>query len=158
MASSNSSSSERCNNNSQVEVSMLQWWWIVIALATVAVAIRFVRPGGAATNSLARALVQARATGEVAGLVIAIESSPLATRATLWDQTIGSLWGEYAREAATQLILEAAQRSDAAIVQYWMRRVIEVEPELAEEHFSEEFLAEHFRPEIAAACGRCGCR
>ncbi len=127
--------------------------WVAIGVVVTAAVIL----GSKSKSGLARGLVKARATGEVGGLVAAIEASPVASRATLWDQAIGALWADYAREAATNLIMAGAQRSDADILQYWIQRVMEVEPEIAEAYFSEDFLAEHFRPQVAAGCGRCGC-
>ncbi len=121
-------------------------------VATVAVVL-----SSKSKNGLARSLVRARATGEVGGLVAAIEASPAASRATLWDQAIGALWADYAREAATHLIMAGAQRSDADILQYWIQRVMEVEPEIAHEFFSDDFLTVYFRPQVAAGCGKCGC-
>ena len=133
-------------------IGMVLIWLVIGVIVTAAIILSSKSKGG-----LARSLVKARATGEVGGLVAAIEASPEASRATLWDQAIGALWADYAREAATHLIMAGAQRSEADILQYWIQRVMEVEPELAHEHFSEDFLAEYFRPQVAAGCGRCGC-
>lgn len=128
---------------------------ILLAIGGGAVAVAVVNTK--TKNGLARGLVQARATGDVSGLVAAIQASPESSRPTLWDQAIGALWGEYAREAATSLIMAGAQRSDASILQYWIKQVMEVEPEIAEAYFDEEFLANHYHPQVAASCGRCGC-
>lgn len=134
---------------------MMSLTLILLAIGGVAVAVAVVN--SKTKNGLARGLVQARATGDVSGLVAAIQASPAGSQATLWDQAIGTLWGEYAREAATHLIMAGAQRSDASILQYWIKQVMEVEPEIAEAYFDEEFLANHYRPQVAAGCGRCGC-
>ena len=47
-------------------------------------------------------------------------------------------------------------RSDDEIIQYWIAQIVQVEAEIATEAFSPAFMAEFFRPEVAAQCGRCG--
>lgn len=42
------------------------------------------------------------------------------------------------------------------ILQYWMKQVMEIEPEIAQARFTPGFMAAAWRPEIAAQCGRCG--
>src|SRR5690606_21977740 len=105
---------------------------------------------------LGPALDRAHRTGDIVPLVAVIAATNT-DQATLWHQSINSLWQSYARETAARLIVEAASRTDAPIVQYWVSRVLEVEPEIAEDHFPPEFLAELFRPEVAKSCGPCGC-
>lgn len=108
-------------------------------------------------TELDRALKHARRTGEVDELARMISASASAGQATRWDHAIGSLWRAYARQPATLLVVQAAANSEADIVQYWIGQILQVEPELAQQHFSEEFLAQHFRPDIASRCGRKGC-
>jgi hypothetical protein len=108
-------------------------------------------------TKLGRALKQARKTGEIGELARIIAASPEKGQETRWDHAITTLWQGYAREPATLLVVEAATESNADIVQYWIGQVLQVEPELAQAHFSEEFLAEHFQPEVASKCGRKGC-
>jgi hypothetical protein len=131
---------------------MFNLWWLVFVIAAVVFVLR--RFGA---NGMGKELDRAHRTGELAGLVAVIAASPVHQQPTLWDQAIGSLWNEYARETATRLVMEAAARSDAAIVQFWINKVMEVEPEIAFTFFTEDFLASYFRPEIAAQCGRRGC-
>lgn len=131
---------------------MHELWWIVAALVAVVVTLRLLGPG-----RLRKAMDKARDTGEVAGIVAAIEEAPDKKHPNLWDQSIGTLWREYHREAALALMVAAATRSEAPIIQYWLKQALEVEPKLCQEHFTEEFLAEFFRPGVAAQCGRAGC-
>ena len=132
---------------------MLIWMAIFASLAVVA----FVARSAFRTSGVAAGVSFAQQTGRLDVLIDAIEARPEAEQATQWDQAIGALWRDYAREEAARLVVEAAQRCEADVVQYWIRQVAEVEPEIAQEQFSEEFLAEHFRPEVAARCGRTGC-
>ncbi len=131
---------------------MLEFWWVIAAAIGLVVLFRVLSP-----SRLKAAMNKARKTGEVAGIVAAVEEEPEKKHPNLWDQTIGTLWQEYHREAALALMVAAALRSEAPIVQYWLKRAMEVEPQLAEETFSQEFLADHFRPDVAARCGRTGC-
>jgi hypothetical protein len=129
------------------------WMWVMFGAAAFGV----VAAVGFRGSALSRALKHARKTGEVADLAEVIATSPDKGQATRWDHAINSLWQGYSREAATLLVVEAATRSDADIVQYWIGQILQVEPEFAGQHFSEDFLAEHFEPEVASRCGRKGC-
>lgn len=131
---------------------MWEIWWIALAVVGVLVAIKMLGRG-----KLAEGLKQARTTGEIAGVVAAVEAAPEKKHPNMWDQSIGRLWEEYHREAALDLMVAAARRSEAPIVQFWLKKAMEVEPELADDHFSEDFLEEYFRPAVAARCGRVGC-
>ncbi|MEC9399089.1 MAG: hypothetical protein VX475_15805 [Myxococcota bacterium] len=127
--------------------------WICCAVGAIAlVAVPMARP-----NAKKRALARARATGELGGLIAWVEAKPLVAQADAWDQLLLGLWQRYERELAARVIMEAAPRSDAKIVQHWIAQVLSIEPELAQEIFTQEFLAKHFRPDVAAQCGKCGC-
>jgi hypothetical protein len=132
---------------------MLIWMGIILTVVVLALLAK----SAMRTSGVAAGTAHARKTGELGALVAAIETTPYSEQATQWDQAIGELWQSYAREEATRLVMEAAERSDADIIQYWIRQVLEVEPEIASEHFTQEFLEEHFQPEVAAKCGRTGC-
>ncbi len=129
--------------------------WIYIAFAAVAAiaVLRLFRRGA----DVAAVAAHAAASGDVTLLVEQIEASD-ADPATSWDQAIARLWEAYHRETAARLVVEGARRSQAPVLQYWIQRFLEVEPEIAEEHFTPEFLDRYYRPEVAAKCGRgCGC-
>lgn len=130
----------------------MEIWWIVLAVVGMVVVFRLLGAG-----RLSSALDKARETGEVAGVVAAIEAEPEKKHPNLWDQAIGTLWEEYHREAAMALMIAAGRRTEAPIVQYWIKKAMEVEPEMADEQFTEEFLEEYFRPSVAAKCGRVSC-
>ena len=131
---------------------MSEIWLIVLAVVGLALAWKVLTP-----TRLNSALEQARNTGEVAGIVAAIESAPEKKHPNMWDQSISRLWEEYHREAALDLMVAAARRSEAPVVQFWLKKAMEVEPEMAEQRFSDEFLEKYFRPAVAAKCGRVGC-
>jgi hypothetical protein len=91
-------------------------------------------------------------------LVGFVTSQPAESQASLWDQAIGQLWQRYEREMAAQVIMIAASDNEAKILQYWIKQVLEIEPEIAREQFTPEFMRTSFRPEVASSCGRCGCK
>ncbi len=132
---------------------MLTWMGIILTVVMLALLAKSVMR----TSGVAAGTAHARKTGELGVLISAIETTPYSEQATQWDQAIGELWQAYAREEAARLVMEAAARSDADIIQYWIRQILEVEPEIAAQTFSQEFLEEYFQPEVAAKCGRSGC-
>lgn len=108
-------------------------------------------------SQLESALSEAHSSGELDGVVEAVQAAPADKRPTKWDHAIDQLWQAYNRETAAELVVEAAERSDATILQYWIQQVLEVEPRIADEVFSEEFLADHYDPAVASRCGKSGC-
>ncbi len=131
---------------------MLEFWWVIIAVVGVVLAIRLLGRG-----KMAEAMNKARQTGEVAGVVAVVEAAPEKKHPNMWDQAIGTLWQEYHREAALALMVAAARRSDAPVIQFWLKNAMEVEPELADQQFSDDFLEDYFRSDVASRCGRVSC-
>lgn len=131
---------------------MTQLWPTLLLIALVVSILKWVN-----RSDLDKALKITRANGSIAAIVDAVLKEAKPRQATLWDQAIGTLWREYRRDEAFQLMIAAAERSDAPIVQYWLKNAMDVEPELATRYFTEEFLTHYFQPRVAASCGRCGC-
>ena len=119
----------------------------------VALIVPMVRPRG--IDGLLR---QVRKSGNLRPLALALTAAPEAKRADKIDQTFTRLWNGYERETAARLLVEIAPQCDAMILQYWMRQVLEVEPEIAAEIFTVGFIESYFKPDVAAKCGRCGCK
>ncbi len=128
--------------------------WIGTAIGAVIVA--WVLRSAFSGTSIKAATDLARETGKLDLLIETIEARSEAEQATRWDHAIDSLWNSYAREEAARLTMAAAQRCDSDAIQYWMRQVLEVEPQVASDVFTQEFLDAYFKPEIAAKCGK-GC-
>lgn len=131
---------------------MLEYWWVVFAVMGLVLMVRLF-----SSKKLDQAMDTARETGEVAGIVAVIDAAAPKKQPNMWDQTIGALWQEYHRPAALALMVAAARRSDAPVIQFWLKNAMEVEPELAQEIFSEEFLETYFRADVASRCGRVSC-
>ncbi len=131
---------------------MMDLWWLFMGIAAFVILFQFLGPG-----RLSRGLKEARTSGEIAGLVSAIEEAKQKRHPNMWDQAIARLWEEYQRETAIDVIVAAARRCDAPVIQFWIKKAMEVEPELADEKFSDEFLETYFKPAVAARCGRVSC-
>ncbi len=109
------------------------------------------------SSALEDALARARDTGEVEPVARALASDAEDDQATEWNEVIDDLWQSYHREEAARLVVEAVDYTDATILQYWMREIMQVEPDIANKVFDEDFLEEHFDPEVASRCGSSGC-
>ena len=130
---------------------MTAWLWIALgAIGAVAVGMVMLR-----RPSSRRAMVTAIG-GNLEPLIAQIESTST-DEGTSWDNALSELWRGYHRQTAALLVVEAAARSDADIIQYWIGQVLQVEPDIARATFSQEFLETHFQPEVASKCGRRGC-
>ncbi|PJB37426.1 MAG: hypothetical protein CO108_21210, partial [Deltaproteobacteria bacterium CG_4_9_14_3_um_filter_63_12] len=76
---------------------------------------------------------------------------------TAFNQAVKQMWDQYERPLAVDLIKRCANFvSTSSIGQYWIRQVLEVEPELADEAFDSDFLATYYNPEVAKQCGKVG--
>lgn len=124
---------------------------IASAFFIALVAVPLLRP-----NPLARALVRAK-QGDLSPLLALVDAAPKNAQPDLWDQAITQLWQRYERETVAKILVAAAPRSDAKIIQHWLRQLMEIEPEIAQEQLTADFLAAHFKPDVAAKCGKCGC-
>ena len=131
---------------------MVEW---MVAVGCVA-AVGLVATNGR-KDPVRLGMEHARDTGDVGPLAQAIAATPERGQGNQWDQAIGQLWRTYERDTAALLVIEAARACDHSIIQYWINQVMTVEPEIARERFTPEFLTEYYRPEIASQCGRCGC-
>ncbi len=104
--------------------------------------------------SLARRVMKGADTSLV---VMALSELPEAQRPTAFDQAVRTLWDAYRRGLAARVVHDGAPWVAAApITQYWIRQVLEVEPEIAKEHFPDDFLKAMYDPDRAARCGKFG--
>ena len=126
-------------------------WILGLGLVLALVVWRFMIP------SLAGPLAAARKQGNISPIVEAIERLGVGARPTAYNHAIKQLWDSYERSLAIELVRELAERhSSALITQYWLKQVLEVEPQLAHEKMTQEFYRLHFQPEVAASCGPVG--
>ena len=107
--------------------------------------------------SLEKHISAALAGGELQPLLAAIGERREGARPDAFNRAIRRLWDEYQRERAVPLIRALAEgHKDSLIAQYWLDQLRTVEPELANEALGQEFLSQHYKPEVAKACGPVG--
>jgi len=128
--------------------------WILIggaALAAVFILFAF------RASALSRGVRQAMAAGDTSALQSQLAELPADDQPTAYDRAIGEIWRAYERALAVPLIRDLAEaHTDTRIAQYWLSQLREVEPELISEQLGREFFGSHYRPDIAASCGRFG--
>lgn len=104
-----------------------------------------------------RPLRDALAKGDAQQIIAAIDRRSTAQQIHTYHRTIRMLWDGYQRETAIAVIRGMATRHDAEkITQYWLHQAIEIEPQLSLAGLEDAFLADHYRPEVAATCGSYG--
>ena len=106
---------------------------LTTALATIAglvilvgIVVPIMRPRG--IDSLMK---DAKRSGDLTPLAAMLAATPENARADKIDQACTKLWNAYEREATARLLVEVAPHSDAPIVQYWIKQVLEIEPTVA---------------------------
>ena len=126
--------------------------FLVIGGFILLIAVYTFKPSG-----LMRATSKAISSGDIAPLVKRIEGESDANRATCFNKVVKAMWNSYERPLAAAFIRAIGPLvAGAHITQYWLKQVIEIEPELAKETFDDEFLHSYYRPEVAAQCGKAG--
>ncbi|MCA9668270.1 MAG: hypothetical protein KC503_21910 [Myxococcales bacterium] len=128
--------------------------WLVIggaALGAVVLLFAF------RASALTRGVRQAISAGDTTALQAQLAALAPDEQPTAYDRAIGEIWSAYERELTVPLIRDlAARHTETRIAQYWLSQLRDVEPELVSEELGREFFGEHYRPEIAASCGRFG--
>ncbi len=123
--------------------------WLVVALLVV-VAWFLLAKRGPSPVVLAR---EAARSHDLTALLQAAAALPPAGRSAFFHGAITYLWTNWQRPLAASLAREyARQCPDEKLCQYWLRQVLEIEPEVAREAFDEPFLAGFYRPEVAKSC------
>jgi len=127
-------------------------WIVVIAVIGLAAYLFY-----AATPKLGRAVEEASKNEDITPVLEAIDKLRPSGHTAAFNHAIRQLWERYQRPLAMVLIKELAERhGDSLIAQYWLDHAPKVEPKLASEHLTKEFMNAHYRPELAARCGPVG--
>ncbi len=126
--------------------------WIVLGGGIGAFVLwRLLRP------SLDGAVQRAIAGEDLQPIMEVLEKRSTSAQPTGYNHAIRRLWDSYQRPMALSLVRELAKNHGTSnIAQYWIKQVMVVEPALAKEGFSKEFLDTYFQPEVAAQCGPVG--
>jgi len=108
--------------------------------------------------TLARAIEITMKSGDINPIGEAVSALPAGQQINAINTALTRLWEGWERETAIRMICEVAEHiPDELILQTWMRKAIEVEPELARNYFSEAFVLAYFKPDVARTCGTGGC-
>ena len=109
------------------------------------------------TGALEKAIGVALDRGDLTQLRAVLGGMSPDQQPTAYNQAIARLWEKFERNLACELISDLAEsHHETNIAQYWLNQVLVTEPTLARSRFDERFLAEFFRPEVAARCGKFG--
>lgn len=131
---------------------MMTGWLVVLGVVVAVLALQ-----AWAALPVERGLRAALASRDLAPLRQALERVRPRSRPTAYNHAIRRLWDGYERELAVQLVQSlAAAHPDSLIAQYWLKQALTAEPALAQRLLPAEFLAAHYQPEVAAACGPAG--
>ena len=126
--------------------------WIAIAAGVIVVLLSKVL-----MPSLAKVVEESARQKDTGPILEAISKINAGARPSAYNRAIRRLWDGYQRPLATELVVELAKNhGNSNIAQYWIKQVMTVEPQMAKQKFSKQFLKEHFQPEVAAKCGQVG--
>lgn len=108
--------------------------------------------------TLQRAIQITMKSGDIDPIGEAVSALPAGQQINGINHALTRLWEGWERETAIRMIRDVAEHiPDELILQFWMRKAMEVEPELAEHYFTETFLLAYFKPDVARTCGSGGC-
>jgi catalase len=107
--------------------------------------------------SIEKEVQRAAKSGDLTALINLILNLRASAQADAFNTAIRRLWDSYEREKAAALVKELAERfPDERIAQYWLDQVQKVEPDIAKRMLEADFVAQYYRPEVAARCGSFG--
>jgi len=108
-------------------------------------------------GSLTKQVDHAAKTNNLVPVLEQIRKKSRDAQPAAFNLAIRRLWDQYHRPLAIELVKELAQdHKDAPITQYWLNQVLTVEPAMAKNLLSHEFVEAHFLPDVAAKCGPVG--
>ena len=123
-------------------------WVIIGAVLTIFFIWRLLIP------SLDKIVDQAVKQKDLDVIEQAIKKRSENSRPTLYNHAVRRMWDSYQRPMAINLVKNLAENfPDSNISQYWIKQILTVEPGMAKESFSKEFLSNYYKPEVAAQCG-----
>lgn len=108
--------------------------------------------------TLNKAVAIAMKTGDIDPIGEAVSAMAAGQQVNAINSAINRLWTGWERETAIKMVREVTEHiPDELIVQFWLRKAMEVEPDLAAQYFSDTFLLAYYKPEVAKRCGSGGC-
>lgn len=108
--------------------------------------------------TLQKAIAVAMKTGNIDPIGESVSAMAAGQQVNAINSAITRLWEGWERETAIRMVREVTEHiPDELIVQFWLRKAMEVEPDLAAQYFSDTFLLAYYKPEVARRCGSGGC-
>ena len=95
-----------------------------------------------AKDPLKAAVEEAIESRKVRPIIAAIEERSLTDKKNAWHKVLDQLWGEYERELAARLLVEAAKVHDSDLIPRWTQQITEIEPSLAMRVLGRKFILE----------------
>ncbi len=126
--------------------------YAAIAIGAVALVFLWRRGGGAGVGRL---VDEAVAKGDAEPVLAAAAKLSHEVRSRFFQQAISILWEGWHRPLAVQVIKAFAEaHASEKICQFWLKQAQEVEPLEVQKRLGPDFLKAHYRPEVAACCGK----
>ena len=130
---------------------------MAIAIGGCVVVVGGLILGRIAASPIERAIAQASQDKDPTPILEAIIALKDQNRLGAYNRSIRRFWSAYERELAMPLIKHLAMEfPNQLIAQYWLDRAQSAEPELTEEYLGQDFMAQYFKPRLAAQCGGGG--
>jgi hypothetical protein len=108
-------------------------------------------------DAVASLVKEAVAEGKVKPIMRAGLELDSSAQPPFFLRAIEVLWNTWQRELAAQLAHDFVMlHPNEKLGQYWLRQVLEIEPDIAEEVLQPEFLDVYYQPNLAASCGPAG--
>lgn len=96
-------------------------------------------------------------TGDLGPLFANLHRVRAGARATEYHRAIKRLWYRDQREQAALVVKDLlSQDRGATIGQYWLKQLMENEPQIARKHLDAAFLDAFYDPTVAQQCGSHG--
>ncbi len=128
-------------------------YWIGSALVLIILVLLIKKRGPSLPDLVDKAIKEE----DISPLMVAIASLPMKKRPSFFQQAIEMLWNGWHRVLAAELIREfVTMHPDDRLGHYWIQKVLEVEPEAAEEVLDDDFIENFYRQDLAATCGPAG--
>ncbi|MCB9641009.1 MAG: hypothetical protein H6727_19085 [Myxococcales bacterium] len=128
--------------------------WMYVAIALIVLVLFFSQRGAGELGKVLSEMIKSRDVGPFEQF---LQGIPEKRRPGVYLEAIELLWERWERELAAKLVRALVlSYPDEKLGQFWLQKVIEIEPEIAEDELGAAFLEEEFKPEVAACCGAVG--
>lgn len=100
---------------------------------------------------------RAATTGDAGPLLARLHRVRAGEQPTEYHRVLKRLWDGYHREVGVAVAMDlATSHREAPVAQYWLKRFLDHEPEIAQRHLDDAFLEAFYDAGVAAKCGSFG--